>query len=207
MGNILRIKFNTTNYNSRLEYQIALIEKDNNINPLSIHKKFYENNLIYKNIIYSSGKEPIEKNISLIDDINNFTYDKDYTFIAYGKDCYSDSINYFYMEPLSLFISDPNNPNIENKITDIFQSQTTEELTDKIMIEPSIIPATSIEETINSGNKKSSDSKISTVAIVFIVIGGVVLLGGIAGLIIYFSKKSVINNDKTLDTTMAKFQN
>ena len=111
------------------------------------------------------------------------------------------------MEPLSLFISDPNNPNIENKITDIFQSQTTEELTDKIMIEPSIIPATSIEETINSGNKKSSDSKISTVAIVFIVIGGVVLLGGIAGLIIYFSKKSVINNDKTLDTTIAKFQN
>ena len=45
--NILRIKFNTTNYKARLEYHIALIEKEDNINPLYILKKFYENIYIH----------------------------------------------------------------------------------------------------------------------------------------------------------------
>ena len=292
--NTLRIKFNTTNYKSRLEYQIALIEKEDNIDHLSIHKKFYENNLIYKNTIYSSGKEPIETNISLINDTNNFTYDKDYTLIAYGKDFYGDNFNYFYMDPLSLFIKDPNKPNIKEetnsitntptiKITDntmndpvdpkppidiketnkiepknsaiiqststttkniiestakttaestisttktavesgpkttietttqsetkIYISSTVEEQTNKITIEPSITNIPSIGETdntnvsnpvINFNDKKSSDgNKINTIAIVFSVIGGIVLIGGIIGLTIYFKKISVnvLNNN------------
>ena len=90
------VKFNTTNYISRLEYHIGLIEKEEKIDPLIIHTKFYENNLKYKKIIYSSGKEPIETNISLLNNTNNITYDKYYTLIAYGKDYYGDSINYFY---------------------------------------------------------------------------------------------------------------
>ena len=114
--NHLRIKFNTTNYKSRLEYQIALIEKEDNIDPLKIHKKFYENNLINKNIIYSSGKESIETNISLQKNGSDFKYDKNYTLIAYGKDYYGDKINYFYMEPISLFIANPYESN-ENKET------------------------------------------------------------------------------------------
>ena len=114
--NILRVKFNTTNYKSRLEYQIALIEKEDNIDPLKIHKKFYENNLIYKNIIYSSGKESIETNISLIKNGSDFQYDKNYTLITYGKDYYGNKINYFYMEPITLFISDPYESN-EDKET------------------------------------------------------------------------------------------
>ena len=76
----MKIKFNTTNYNSKLEYNIALIDEDDNIDPISIHKKFFDNNLIYKDIIYSAGIEPIETNFSLKD--NNFTYDKNYTIIA-----------------------------------------------------------------------------------------------------------------------------
>ena len=253
IGNILRIKFNTTNYKARLEYQIALIEKEDNINPLSIHKKFYENNLIYKDIIYSSGKEPIETNISLMNNTNNFTYDKDYTLIAYGKDFYGDNINYFYMEPLSLFITDPNNPikieetntitntnisqtqkidstvidpkelitqiaqkessNIEVKSSSVSERTTTnteakdasgssnvEKQTDKITIEPSITPTNSIEETDNPGdsvsaiiidNKKSGNyNGVNAVAVVFSVIGGVVLLGGIIGFTIYYKKKN-----------------
>ena len=75
----MRIKFNTTNYNSKLEYQIALIEKEDNIDPILIHKKFFENDLIYKNIIYSLGIEPIGINFSIKD---NFTYNKNYTVIA-----------------------------------------------------------------------------------------------------------------------------
>ena len=41
--NILRIKFNTTNYKSKLEYQLALIDEEYIIDPILIHKKFYEN--------------------------------------------------------------------------------------------------------------------------------------------------------------------
>ena len=273
--NILRIKFNTTNYGSRLEYQIALIEKEDNINPLLIHKKFYENNLIYKNIIYSKGKETIERNISLINDINNFSYDKNYTVIGYGKDIYGDNANYFYMDPVILFVSDPNKANmtkenntvinvtnvtnvsntfeIQNSDSDIIEPTTKETVestkneiiestakaiveqissttkiitestatndesksitstsnvepkTDKIIIEQSIIPITSIEETdivdtvedstplIDINKRSDDDNKANTLAIVFSAIGGVVILGGILGLTIYFKKKATTN--------------
>ena len=205
LGNILRIKFNTTNYKARLEYQIALIEKEDNINPLSIHKIFYENNLIYKNIIYSSGKEPIEMNISLLNDTNNFTYGKDYNLIAYGKDFYGDNINYFYMDPLSLFISAPDNLFI-NEETD---SPTTfiEDTDNPIDSTPVIIEETSQVVIIPNNNKKDSDSKLSTVAIVFIVISGVVVLGGIAGLIVYCKKKNLnMHNNNKADTTVDAFK-
>ena len=161
--NILRIKFNTTNYKSRLEYQIALIEKEENIDPLSIHKKFYENNLIYKNIIYSSGKEPIETNISLINNTNNFTYDKDYTLIAYGKDFYGDSINYFYMEPISLFIADPNKSNVNEETNNITNTSKTNN-TDITIIDPEttndIKESTTISESTST--KNNTESTIST---------------------------------------------
>ena len=149
--NILRVKFNTTNCKSRLEYQIGLIEKEENIDPLIIHQKFYENNLIYKNTIYSSGKEPIETNITLLNNTNNFTYDKDYTLIAYGKDYYGDSINYFYMEPVSLYISEPNIPTINEKNNTSTIMSTTLEVknSDNSIIGPIIDPKSSndIKET------------------------------------------------------------
>ena len=95
IGNILRIKFNTTNYKSKLEYQLALIDEEYNLKPFSIHKKFYENNLIYKNVIYSTGKEQIETNITLKND--NFTYNKNYTLIAFAKDINGENLNYIYL--------------------------------------------------------------------------------------------------------------
>ena len=186
--NILSVKFNTTNYKSRLEYQIALIEKEENIDHLIIHQKFYDNNLIYKNTIYSSGKESIETNISLLNNINNFIYDKDYTLIAYGKDYFGDSINYFYMEPVSLYISDPHQ---DSKSTNI-------ESNDEIN---TIIPNTSMEETENpnetisdfiSDNKDDEKNKTNIIAIVFASIGVVAILGVILGFIIYYIKKKLI---------------
>ena len=35
----------------------------------------------------------MEKNISIMNNANNFTYDKDYILIVYGKDFYVDTIN------------------------------------------------------------------------------------------------------------------
>ena len=246
--NNLRVKFNTTNYKSRLEYQIALIEKEDNIDSLLIHKKFYENNLIYKNIIYSSGKESIDMNISLINDINNNNFDKDYTLIGYGKEYYGDSINYFYMDPISLFISNPiktntkeesntiiNIPstyvikNIDNPIigptisskittttttststatatsttiiskkddikeTNVIESKSSsEEKSDKIIVEPITTPITSLEETDNNKepipdiirDNHSDNNKTNIIAIVFSAIGGAIILTGIVGLTI-----------------------
>ena len=288
--NTLKIKFNTTDYKARLEYHLALIEKENNINPLFIHKKFYENNLIYKNTIYSSGNEPIEMNISLPNNTNDFLYNKDYTLIAYGKDIKGDNINYFYMDPLSLFIADPYNLNINEETTNIINipktniidntiidhnepesptdikesnnvesdsssisesssttnknniannestfkqiTETTTKTTiksvsslsdaeektdkeDKNIIESSIIPTNSLEETDNprdtisallNDNKKNdndNDHKINAIVIVFSIIGGIALLGGIIGYTLYYIKKNknMLNNN-TLETSI-----
>ena len=162
--NILSVKFNTTNYKSRLEYQIALIEKEENIDPLIIHQKFYDNNLIYKNTIYSPGKESIETNISLLNNTNNFIYDKNYTLIAYGKDYFGDSINYFYMKPASLYISDPKNPSIKEENKTINNISTTSEIknTDNSVIGSIIDPKSSndIKET-NVMQPNNSTTKLN----------------------------------------------
>ena len=87
----------------------------------------------------------------------------------------------------------------------ITSTSNVEPKTDKIIIEQSIIPITSIEETdivdtvedstplININKRSDDDNKANTLAIVFSAIGGVVILGGILGLTIYFKKKATTN--------------
>ena len=53
--NILKIKFNTTTYNAKLEYFIALIDYIDDINPISFHNIIFGNNFIFKNIFNSKG--------------------------------------------------------------------------------------------------------------------------------------------------------
>ena len=139
------IIFNTTNYKSKLEYQVALIDEENNLEPTSIHKKFYENNLIYKKTIYSTGIEPIETNFTLKQD--TFNYNKNYTIIVYGKDISGNNFNYFYMEPKTLFINRPNKTKdsskstmiIEPNITYIEENETSDILKQKKLIKVVII--------------------------------------------------------------------
>ena len=222
--NILKIKFNTTNYNSKLEYQLALIDEEYNIDPISIHKKFYENNIIYKNIIYSTGIEPIETNITLKND--NFTYDKNYTLIAFGKENYRDNLNYFYMEPKTLFISASNNINknkdsntIEPSImTDVKNESNIiiiQESTNNVYkpknsnVEDSIdkskdsitnmgdnIDTVNGDDYIPINNEKKSEGKTNVIAIICSVIGGIIVVGLSIGLIIYCKKKknNISNN-------------
>ena len=223
--NILKLKFNTTNYDSKLEYQVGLIDENINIDQISIQKKFYENNLLQKNIIYSLGKEPIETNFSLNDD---FIYDKNYTIIAYGKDIYGDSCNYFYFEPKTLFITHPNNTNIvqnansiiinsnSNNIIEVSDnniiigsiSSNSNEDTDNIIIKSSItnINETSLNtiiDTIIIGNnktdtsdkRKSEKSKLSTLVIIFIVLGGILIVGGLSVFLIFYFRKKRNQNN------------
>ena len=216
IDNLLRIKFNTTNYNSKIEYQIALVNNTNDIDPISIHKIFQENNLIYRNIIYSSGIEPIETNFSLNDN-DNITYGKNYTIIAFGKQLIDGSFNYLYMEPKTFLIIGPEKIKInEEDEINIEDTIKIEELTEIISNEPNM-PSIEEEETDAKNNNSSNnnsfnnsenqiiskkdgdDSNTQTLAIVFSVLGGVIILGVAVGLIIYFKKKKniVVNNNIT----------
>ena len=116
--NILIVKFNTTSYNAKLEYYIALIDKNDDITPISYHDFIFNNNYIYRNIFNSKGIEPIETNISLK---INFKYNKNYTLIVLGKEMYDDSFNYIYYEPKKIFI------NKDNKDSDDSHTDETDE--------------------------------------------------------------------------------
>ena len=179
---ILIIKFNATNYNSKLEYNVALIDQEDNIESFSIHKKFYENDFIYKNIIYSLGNEQIETNISLQ---NNFIYNKNYTVISYGKDTYGESFNYFYFEPKTLFITEPNNIDKNENTNNIINTN-----------ENTIIINGSIDTDLNGdsdifdkfggiNNDNDKKSGISIAAIILIILGCIIVLGGIITVVIF----------------------
>jgi len=201
--NNLIIKFNTTNYISKLEYYIALIEKEDNIDPNIMHKKFFENDLLYKNIIYSTGKEQIETSFSLK---NNFIYNKNYSIIAYGKEDYGDSFNYFYLEPETLLIYNPNNTFIEdNKYNTVNINTNIIELSDSnsdIAIEPNITTIDEITDKINGPiekNENKNEDKLTTIIIIIIIIGSAIIVGGISICLIFYTKNiryNIIKDEK-----------
>ena len=96
------------------------------------------------------------------------------------------------------------NTNIESKST-----SSVEEKTDKNIIEPSSISSIEhIEETDNTkdsipiiivNNNKDDNNKINTIAIVFSVLGGVILIGGIVGFIIYYKNKNVNESSEIIN--------
>jgi len=208
--NNLIIKFNTTNYKSKLEYQVALIDEEDNIDPISIHKKFYENNLIYKNTIYSTGIEPIETNFTLRQD--TFNYNKNYTIIVYGKDIYGNNFNYFYMEPKTLFISDLNN----TKLNETTNNETSDaNNTDIITIEPGITSITDEEtdkgdEHINYfyfPKKKDNKGKINTIIIVFSSLGVIIIVLVIALSLYYKNNHNTILNNSNNGVSIKQLNN
>ena len=185
--NNLIIKFNTTNYKSKLEYQEALIDAENNIDPISIHKKFYENNLISKNTIYSTGITPIETSFTL--NQKTFNYNKNYTIIVYGKDIYGNNFNYFYMEPKTFFISRQNNTNDSSKNTIIIEPSYTY-IEDNESSDTSKKKETDKDDENNNiiKNSKKKNSKKTTI-IVLACIGGVIIIALSIVLLFYCKKK------------------
>ena len=192
--NTLNIKFNTTKYNSKIEYNIALIDENDNIKPKTIHKKFFENDLICKITIYSTGIEPIETNFSLTE----FNYDKNYTVIAYGKEIIRDSFNYFYLEPKTLLIF---NPDHESKSSDTYNIINESYLTDinevsdntNIGEDSDNTDINEYSDNINANNtntKEKAKNKISSSVIVIIVLASILIIGGIIiGVIFYYKKR------------------
>ena len=203
------IRFNTTNYKSKLEYQVALIDQEDNIDPITIHKQFYENNLIYKNIIYSAGIEPIETNFTLRQE--NFNYNRYYTIIVYGKDIYGNNYNYFYMEPKTLFISSPDNAN-KNESTNKFTNESGDiSNTDIITVESGIASAID-EETdkhdesdkpinVNYFPKKKDNERKKNAIIIVLSILGCIIVGLLTIAIAFYFKK---NNNITADNSSSE---
>ena len=124
--------------------------------------------MIYKTTLYSAGNEPIETNISLANN-NNITYDKNYTIIVYGKDFYGNSLNYFYMEPETLFITDPSKPqsieptnsitnNVKNSENPIIAPQATNTIKETNIIE-SKTNNLNQETNVVSNNIESNNTK------------------------------------------------
>ena len=95
----LNIKFNTTDYESKIEYNIIIFE--NNYNFKNIAKYLYHeivNNksFIYKNIINSIGIVPISIDIN----IDKFLSDeKSYIAFILGKEYFENSFHYIYYDP------------------------------------------------------------------------------------------------------------
>ena len=97
-----------------------------------INGKFIDN-LIYKNIIYSLGKESIETNF-LLDD--NFIYDKNYIVIGYRKIIFGVRYNKFYFEPKIILIAQPIN-NIgmdENRIVLLLNKKLLIKITSSVIL-------------------------------------------------------------------------
>ena len=98
LKNILNIKFNTSLFESKIEFQIVIIE-DNDIHNLSnylLHKIIKNNSFIYKKIICSYGIEPISVDIDIDKYFNDNTY---ITAIILGKQYFREGYNYLYYEP------------------------------------------------------------------------------------------------------------
>ena len=104
--NIIDIKFNTTSYESKLEYYI-IINKNYNIENYTeflYHQIINtDNSFIYKNIISTIGIEPIsiQLNIDKFPSIN-----EKYIIIILGKENFGETFHYKYYEPKIFYIND-----------------------------------------------------------------------------------------------------
>lgn len=104
--NLINIEFNTTSYESKLEYYIIINKNQNieNYTEFLYHKIINtDNSFIYKNIISTIGIEPISIEL----DIDKFpSINETYIIIVLGKENFGDTFHYKYYEPKIFNIDD-----------------------------------------------------------------------------------------------------
>ena len=104
LDNSINIKFNTTSYESKIEYYIIIDKDNNNITNLSnflFHKIINSDNFIYRNVISSIGINPISINLDIED---YFIYNESYISYILGKENFGESFHYIYYEPQKFII-------------------------------------------------------------------------------------------------------
>ena len=178
--NVVNIKFNTTDYLSKIEYDIIIFENDNITNNTNItnitnylyHKKISDNFYIYKNIISSIGIEPISIDLKIDEPL---TYNKSYITYILGKENFGDSFHYIYYEPEKCTLIKTNPKNDSETKSDDTESKTDINTDDK-----------------SEKDKSTKSSKTGLiVGIIFGVIGfiAIVLVG------FYFYRKNKIKDN------------
>lgn len=108
---ILNIKFNTSNYESKIEYNIMIFENNNNFKNITnylYHEIINNKSFIYKNIISSIGIDPISIDIN----IDKFlSYEKKYITFILGKEYFENSFHYIYYDPKEFIVINNKNKN------------------------------------------------------------------------------------------------
>ena len=161
--NILNIKFNTTEYESNIEYNIAIIEDNNTINMKSLsHYSYHEitnNNDSLINFFYSSaGIEPISIELNVDEYFND---NKSCIILVLGKQNFEGSYNYLYYDPILFKVT-------KNKIETVIEIETEVEK-----------------------EKETKKSRSYTGLILGIFFGIIIIIGIIAvGIYFYRQKKS-----------------
>ena len=182
--NLINIEFNTTNYESKLEY--CIIINDNfsktNLTEYLFHKIINDGSFIYKNIINSVGIEPISLNIS----INKFLYyNNSYTIIILGKENFGDTFHYIYYEP--------------NEFNTTINKDEEEEITDENSDENE-------DKDKNKDNKEENDYSL-ILLIILIIIGITGLIALIITVFYCFRKKEDNQYDRLLNDINSSFYN
>ena len=213
--NILNIKFNTTNYETKIEYFVVITDNlDNNINNISnylYHKIINNESFIYKNIICSIGVEPILIELN-IDEF--FNYDIPYIIYILGKENFGSSLHYIYYEPKKFIITidkpeeeideksdeqaeektdDKSDEQTEEKTDDKSDEQTEEENEDKQNNEKSELEKEKEGKDYKNSNKNYNSSDVG------LIVGIIIAVIGFFGIIlfcIYLDKKK--NKDKNI---------
>ena len=176
--NILNIKFNTTEYESNIEYNIAIIE-DNNINIRNMqslsHYSYHEitnNNDSLINLLYSSaGIEPISIELN-VDEY--FSDNTSCIILVLGKQNFEGSYNYLYYDPIQFNI-------IKNKIeieTEIEKGKEKEK---------------DIETEVEKEKEKEEKKSSSYTGIVLGIFFGLIIIIGVIAAGIYFYRRRKSN--------------
>ena len=105
--NILNITFNTTEYESNIEYNIAIIEKNSTLNLKKLSHYLYHyftfNNNSLINLLYSSsGIEPVSIELDVDEYFND---NKSCIILVLGKQKIEESYNHIYYNPIEFNVS------------------------------------------------------------------------------------------------------
>lgn len=99
----LNIKFNKTDYESKIEYNIIIFENNNNFKNITkylYHEIVNNKSFIYKNIINSIGIVPISIDIN----IDKFLSDEK-SYIAFILEHFENSFHYIYYDPEEFIVT------------------------------------------------------------------------------------------------------
>jgi len=173
-GNYINIKFNTTNYETKVEYTIIIIENNTltNLSDYLYHEILDNKNYIYNNIISSRGIEPISIQINID---KYLSYNQSYINLIIGKEDFYDSYHYIYYEPKEFFVH-------EYEIIDI-NTDNIDSIDNSIII--------NIEDEKGKKDEENSEKNGSSnkIGIIVGVVVGVIAVSLITFLGIWYYKK------------------